>query len=107
MTDNQRIRLAEIPPTHCSSCFQQKPQQRHVDFSAFWDGPVFGDQEVAGGRKVVIDDLILCDDCVRAAAELLGFADVEREREEIHRLKSEIQNAQDKLALALAGTEKL
>jgi hypothetical protein len=39
MTDNQKIHLAEIPPTHCTSCFAQVPLKRHVDFSAYYDGP--------------------------------------------------------------------
>jgi hypothetical protein len=77
MTDNQKIHLAEIPPTHCTSCFAQVPLKRHVDFSAYYDGPVFGDIEIVGGGKVVIDDLILCEDCVKAAAQLIGLDDVE------------------------------
>jgi hypothetical protein len=107
MTDNQKIHLAEIPPTHCTSCFAQVPLKRHVDFSAYYDGPVFGDIEIVGGGKVVIDDLILCEDCVKAAAQLIGLDDVERHCEEIQSLKAELEQARQQVVLALTGVQKV
>jgi hypothetical protein len=107
VTDNQKIHLAEIPPTHCTSCFAQVPLKRHVDFSAYYDGPVFGDIEIVGGGKVVIDDLILCEDCVKAAAQLIGLDDVERHCEEIQTLKAELEQARQQVVLALTGVQKV
>jgi hypothetical protein len=69
-----RIRLAQPAPAHCSGCFQQKPQQTHVDFGAAYDGPMVPPLE--GSVGVVghsIDDLILCADCLTAAAKLIGL----------------------------------
>jgi hypothetical protein len=70
-TDNAtKIRLAETPPTHCASCFGQYPDRRHIDFGAYWDGPVFARDEgdVAGGAPIAVDDLVICEECLRAAA---------------------------------------
>jgi hypothetical protein len=102
----QRIHLTETPPVKCSSCFQQQPQARHVDFSAFWDGPVFNGP-TEGVVKTVIDDLILCEDCITHAAHLVGLDDVEREREEIQRLKKVETDLRKQLTLALSGGQKL
>jgi hypothetical protein len=69
-----RIQLAEPAPPRCSACFQQKPQERHVDFGASYDGPVVPSAEnVAGLVGHVIDDLILCETCITEAAQLVGL----------------------------------
>lgn len=71
-----RIRLAEPAPPHCSGCFQQKPQQPHVDFGAAYDGPTVPALEnTVGVVGHTIDDLILCEDCLRTAAGLIGLCD--------------------------------
>jgi hypothetical protein len=57
-----RIHLADPAPPHCSGCFQQKPQERHVDFGAAYDGPVVPALEgTVGVVGHVIEDLILCE----------------------------------------------
>ena len=69
-----RIQIAQPAPAHCSGCFQQKPQQTHVDFGAAYDGPMVPALEGATG--VVghsIDELILCEDCLTQAAKLIGL----------------------------------
>lgn len=71
-----RIRVAEPAPPHCSSCFQQKPDVRHIDFGASWDGPML--KALDGAVGVVghsIDELIICSDCLRIAAGLIGLVD--------------------------------
>jgi hypothetical protein len=69
-----RIHIAEPAPPRCSGCFQQKPQERHVDFGAAYDGPVVPAAEnVAGLVGHVIDDLILCETCITEAAQLVGL----------------------------------
>lgn len=73
MPDATSIRIAEVPPVVCSSCGGQYPQRTHIDFVASWDGPVLKD--VAGGVNVSIDELIICDECIRTAAAFLELVD--------------------------------
>lgn len=71
------MKLAETPPTHCSVCFGQYVERRHVDFEVAWDGPVLKD-EVAGGAgttDVSIDDIIVCEECLKLAAAVIGLKD--------------------------------
>lgn len=64
-------------PTGCASCGGQYPDRRHIDFSAAYDGPVLNQEQViaTGVTPVAIDDLVICDECIRAAAALLGLID--------------------------------
>jgi hypothetical protein len=71
-----RIAIAQPAPPHCSGCYQQKPQETHVDFGAAYDGPVV--PALAGSVGVVghsIDELVLCSTCIRTAAALIGLHD--------------------------------
>lgn len=71
-----RIAIAQPAPPHCSGCYQQKPQETHVDFGAAYDGPVV--PALAGTVGVVghsIDELVLCATCIRTAAALIGLTD--------------------------------
>lgn len=61
-----KIRVAEVAPSYCSSCFSQKPDELHVDFGAYYDGPVLD-----GAKAQQIDDLFLCEECLSAAAALV------------------------------------
>lgn len=75
-------KLASSPPAVCAACHLAKPQARHVDFEAAIEGPVLRDE----GALVTIDDLIVCEDCVREAAQLLAvdpqpMRDLELERD--------------------------
>jgi hypothetical protein len=70
------IRPASLP-AYCSACFNQDPSLQHIDFDAASDRG-YGD----GTLPVPMDDLILCENCVRTAARLLGMQDrTELERE--------------------------
>lgn len=70
-----RIFLAEPAPPHCSACFQAKPQETHVDFSAAYDGPMVPALEgTVGVVGHSIDDLIVCETCITEAAKLLGLS---------------------------------
>jgi hypothetical protein len=74
--DPARIRLADVAPPACSSCYGAKPTERHVDFGAAYDGPVvpLGDSDnVVGLVGHSIDDLLICEECLSAAAALLGL----------------------------------
>jgi hypothetical protein len=60
-------------PIHCSACFGQYPERRHIDFDAacdrgYGEGPV----------PIAMDDLVLCEECVREGAQHLGMIDGER-----------------------------
>lgn len=67
------MKFADPKPPFCSSCFQHSTGN-HVDFEAFYDGPVIEKD----GTKIPVDDLILCEECVRRAGELLGMIDPKR-----------------------------
>jgi hypothetical protein len=95
-----RIHLAEPAPPHCSGCFQQKPQTRHVDFGAAYDGPVVPALEgTTGVVGHVIEDLILCEDCLSTAAGLIGLARAEKLQAAIDQAEA----ANRELAMKLAG----
>jgi len=57
-------------PIYCSACFNQQ-HVRHIDFDAACDRG-YGNEESV---KIVMDDLILCENCVKEGAKLLGMRD--------------------------------
>jgi hypothetical protein len=57
-------------PIYCSACFNSQ-DVRHVDFDAACDRG-YANQEAV---QIVMDDLILCENCVREGARLLGMTD--------------------------------
>lgn len=79
-----RIRLTEVAPPYCSSCFTQKPRMRHIDFGAVYDGPVIRSEE--GLTLHQIDDLIICQSCLEVAGRLIGLGHIEK-------VQAELQNA--------------
>lgn len=75
-SDRMTVRLAnEIretsTPLRCSACFNQQPALRHVDFDASCDRG-YGDD---AGIQINMDDLILCENCVKNGAMVLGIED--------------------------------
>lgn len=64
------MHLTDIPPVCCSVCFQQKPDDIHIDMDAAYDGPILDSE----GTRFSIDDIIICEACARAAVELLPEA---------------------------------
>lgn len=100
-----KIRLAERPPTHCASCYGQYVDRRYVDFGASYDGPVL--ENVAGGVPASIDDLIVCEECLAAAARQIGYDDVTAKDEQIEQQAAQLQDLTERLAGALAYANKL
>jgi hypothetical protein len=109
-----RIHIASPAPAHCSGCFQQKPQTQHVDFGAAYDGPAVPALEgTVGVVAHVIEDLILCEDCLTTAASLVGLVRAEKliaERDQLEAANRELvaqtyalENYRDKLIAALAA----
>jgi hypothetical protein len=96
----QRIHLTDVPPAFCAGCYQAKPDSRHVDLGAAYDGPAFAqeDKDVVGGKVVTVDDLILCEDCVTIAAARLGLGDVAEKTAECERFAETVERLSDRLA---------
>lgn len=69
------MREALLPPVACAACGGQYPRRRHVDFEVAYDGPTFSTNpdDPANPLRVAIDDLVICEDCMEAAANVLGF----------------------------------
>jgi hypothetical protein len=67
-------KLYEDSSRFCSNCFQQIPGTRMVEFEAAWDGPVTTPRDtIHGVEQVQIDDLVICEVCLTAAAKLIGL----------------------------------
>ena len=97
------MRLATTAPPHCSGCFAQKPAESHVDFESAWDGPVL--QAHGGGQSAVaIDDLILCETCLRSAGALLP--DVETD-DEVAALRERLADLEAKHATVSEFADRL
>jgi hypothetical protein len=78
-------------PIHCSACFNSQ-DIRHIDFDAACDRGYANEEAV----QVVMDDLILCENCVRAGARLLGMEDEGVNTERISDLERKLE-IKDKL----------
>lgn len=87
--------------TFCSACGNQQ-SVRHVDFDAACDRG-YGKAEAV---EVSLDDLILCEGCVRRGAEVLGIEDstlLKAENEDLKR-KLDVQGKRRKQAERYAST---
>lgn len=73
------MKVCDIPPPHCASCYGQYTDKVHVDLEASYDGPVIEggivgpDGEVVNKIPVSIDELVLCETCLIEAAALIGM----------------------------------
>lgn len=108
------MKLRDTPPTYCSACFNQNVELQHVDFEAYWDGPVL---DMEGSIKVPIDDLVLCETCLSAGAMIIGMIHNKQMRTEnfelgraleekdhyIAVLEKAISDLEHTLGLSLAG----
>ncbi len=56
--------------SYCASCYGQYTDRDYIDFESYWDGPVI---DVHNGMKQPIDDLIICESCLRDAAKTIGL----------------------------------
>lgn len=102
-----KIHLAETPPVACSSCGGQYTDRQHVDFGAGWDGPMVAPGHVAGGKMVAVDDLIVCNECVRTAAALVGMGDTQELEQRVVGLNERLTDTGQRLGKALEAVEKL
>lgn len=78
------VRLTGLPQ-YCAACRNQDSAVRHVDFDAavdrgYGDGPV----------PVSMDDLIICERCLREAALLVDMVDGEELKAELDRMEKRL-----------------
>lgn len=79
-------RLAEMP-MFCASCGSQDPGARYVDFDAAWDGPVVNPED---GIKMQIDDLVVCENCLKEASALVGLVDPDQVSQTLARAQQDL-----------------
>jgi hypothetical protein len=91
------MKIAESPPAYCSACHGQYPERQHVDFEAYWDGPVFETGPEDNTIKVAIDDLILCENCMDTAAMLLGYVKKKEIIKENYQLGKAVEAKNEKI----------
>ncbi len=101
----------QIRPTHlpiyCSACSGQYPEKRHVDFDAECDRG-YAETIIQGKSQgepipsspIQMDDLILCEDCLKAGAELIGMIDGKALEAENTALKAKLDSEEKKRAQA-------
>lgn len=85
-----RLRISDPKPNHCAACFRGADASvTFVDFDAAIDRGTFVNEQNAVLEG--IDDLHLCEACVRAAAEVLALKPALHARQirEIKRLEAE------------------
>jgi hypothetical protein len=69
---NVRVRISDPKPAYCSACFRAADDtSRFLDFDAALDTGCFVDG--LGVYQSGSDDLHLCEECVRVAAQTLGL----------------------------------
>jgi hypothetical protein len=102
--DATQIHLTETPPVACASCYGQYTDRAHVDFGATYDGPVLNQVDVisTGVTNVQIDELIICDHCLNAAAALIGLVDPGETTEQLKEMAGRIETLSERLAGAMA-----
>ena len=96
------IRPAELP-VYCSACACQDKTKRHVDFDAACDRGYGADEAVA----VSMDDLIICETCLRSAAGLVGMIDDTEPVEKIAVLERRLAEEQKRADKASSYAERM
>lgn len=100
------MRLLNTAPPHCAGCYDQKPQARHVDLEASYDGPVIAGAD-PDHPPVVIDELVLCEGCLREAAKLIGLKDWAELQEQVDALQARNEQMESALIERVSYIDKL
>jgi hypothetical protein len=95
------MRIALVPPVQCSVCYQQNPEQEHIDMESAYDGPILD----MNGARLSIDNIVICETCIRAAVGLLPENRARDER--IAVLEHELGNTLDYVAKVQTGMASL
>lgn len=79
----------------CSSCGGHYPDRVYVDFDAAYDGGTIklDDSTV----PYSIDDNIMCEDCVREGAQMIGMVDGEESKARIAELEEQVETRDELL----------
>lgn len=99
----REARLAEMP-MFCASCGSQDPEARYVDFDAAWDGPVVNPED---GIKMQIDDLVVCENCLKEASALVGLVDPDRVAETLANAQEDLVAKEQKITELQRYIERL
>jgi hypothetical protein len=89
------MRVALQNPAYCSACFGARPGEKHIDFEAAYDGPVINS---VAGNKVAIDDLVICEKCLIAAASLIGLTNADELRAENEELGQSVEELSEQVS---------
>lgn len=93
-----RVKISDPKPARCAACFcSADANVRFVDFDAAIDRGTFIDPGGAGAVLDSIDELHLCEACVRSAGEVLDVKPAlhARQLREIKRLELENEHWRD------------
>ena len=66
------IRLSDPAPAHCAACLCSAGDVRFVDFRAAFNGGALVEEGTMAVRDS-IDELHLCETCLKTAAEVLAY----------------------------------
>jgi hypothetical protein len=88
----QPLGLTERAPVACSGCYGQYPERAHVDFRSAIEG---GQIDPSTPRSPHVNWVVLCENCIRNAYELLPEQDGKREllAEEAETLRAKLSEA--------------
>lgn len=91
---------------YCSSCFRQDLAARYVDMEAYWDGPTMKQDN---GDYFSIDDLVICEKCLKEAGSLIGLfpaEDIKQENAELGRILEEKNQEIEQLHTSYSHLQK-
>jgi hypothetical protein len=81
-------------PAYCSACFNQDSSKVHIDMDAACDRG-YGDDVT-----VNMDDLVLCENCVKEAAVLIGWRDAVEVSKDMEVMEENLARAKYLLKMA-------
>lgn len=91
------MKLSDPKPVACSVCLQPpmlNPDQRFVDFEVVHEGPVinrYGEDKPENFTAMPLDDLHICEECLRAGAKLIGMEGAEDIRDQLAQKNAELE----------------
>lgn len=94
MADPKLVEQLPEKNPHCSVCHGQYGDRRHVDFNVAYDGPVINEED---NIRVVIDDLIICEECLKEGAAVIGLKDPDEVAEYAEQLEKRLDEAVERI----------
>lgn len=88
-------------PAYCSACGCQDPEKRHVDFDAACDRG-YGDD-----TTIMMDDLVLCETCLRSGAVFVDMIDSTEAHDRIASLEARLDEEKKRADKAAAYAERM